>query len=78
MKLNLLAPILKSFRKQTPKKFLIIQETKTPKKFLIFSQKKAARKWKPPKKFFISHETETLKTFLSFRNWIFLDLYFRK
>ena len=77
--IELVGSNIKKFQEtETPKKFLILQETKTPKKFLIFSQKKAARKWKPPKKFFISHETEPLKTFLSFRNWIFLDLYFRK
>ena len=41
----------------TPRKFLILQETKTPKKLLIFSQKKA---------FVILQEMKTLEKFLIF------------
>ena len=48
----------------TPRKFLILQETKTPKKFLTFSQKKDFLifwKTENPKKLFIVQEVETLK-----------------
>ena len=50
--MELFSPSSKKFKKCTPRKFLILQETEIPKKFLIFPQKKA---------FLIFQETETQK-----------------
>ena len=71
----------------TPRKFLILQETKAPRKRVIFSQKKAfliSQERKTSKKFFIYQETElsyiSLETLKNFSKLKCINnfLYFRR
>ena len=59
-------PKIEKYKKSTPIKFLILQETKTPKNLLIFFSKESCS--------YVSRIGNLGKIFLSFRKRIFLIL----